>query len=98
MSNEPVGHPDLEQLAALDGGRLSSGQMTTVERHVAACDVCCRRLQTLPEDGFTALVRAFAGGAPTGLEAPGGATAGLEVPAALVGHPRYRVLEEVGQG
>jgi predicted Ser/Thr protein kinase len=104
MSQETSLHPDLEQLAAFDGGRLSAAQREEVERHIASCDVCCRRLETLPEDAFTALVRCFGGSTPTGRDTspsdqpPSGAAGGHAVPAALVGHCRYRVLAEVGQG
>ncbi len=89
MSKQPGEHPDLEELTAFDGGRLPPAVRAAIEGHVAGCDACCRRLETLPEDAFTALVRS-AGSGPS----PGPA----DVPSALVGHPRYRVLDEVGRG
>ena len=95
MSNDPTRHPDLEQLAAFDGGRLSPSRREAIERHVAGCESCCRRLETMPEDAFTATVRAFAGCAGS-LESPGPGRP--ELPAGLVGHPRYRVLGEIGRG
>src|SRR5262249_34897872 len=58
-----------------------------IERHVAACESCWRRLETLPDDAFVTLVRAFS--RPD--ESP-------DLPPALAGHPRYRVLGPLGRG
>jgi hypothetical protein len=87
-------HPDLEELTAFDGGRLQPEQMAAVERHVADCADCCRRLETLPEDAFAVLLRSFASGqTPVDHD-----TLLPSLPAGLVGHPRYRVVEVLGRG
>jgi hypothetical protein len=83
---ERENHPTAEQLADFDTGRLAPEERQAVERHVALCPACCRTLEAVPEDGLVALLRASA------------TETAAEVPAALVGHPRYRVLGVIGAG
>jgi hypothetical protein len=90
--SEPDFHPSPDELAAFDTGQLTAPRSEAVARHVAACTTCCRTLEGLPEDPYVALVRAYA-------TATGGDTgAPVDVPAALLGHPRYRVLGVLGSG
>jgi hypothetical protein len=87
-------HPNLDQLAAFDTGLLPPAEREAVERHLARCADCGRRVDGLPEDPFVALVRASASSAPTvSPVVPEG-----DVPAELLAHPRYRLLERVGSG
>jgi hypothetical protein len=108
MNREANPHPSLEQLAAFDSGGLPLDARAVVERHITGCAACCRALEALPEDALVALVRAYAGAphepprdtpAARGLaETPSGGGGGWDIPAALVGHPRYRVLGVLGSG
>jgi hypothetical protein len=93
-------HPSADELAAFDAGCLPADRSAAVETHVAGCASCCRRLEELPEGAFAALVRAYAGKGDAGRTRPlpGGEGPGAEVPGPLVGHPRYRVLGELGRG
>jgi serine/threonine protein kinase len=105
MNNIQTTHPTLDRLAAFDQGQLSPDEWTEIERHVAGCDTCCRRLEEVPEDGFIHLLRSSVCDVSRRLDTRdqlGGST-GLsgskaEVPAELIGHPRYRVLEFLGAG
>ena len=47
-----ITHPSTEKLAAFSDGSLSEQDAKEVEHHVATCEECCRRLQSLaPNDG-----------------------------------------------
>ena len=69
--NEPnAWHPMLADLAAFDAGQLSPAEREAVERHLADCPDCGRRVDDLPEDPFVALVRASAGSQPASTSHP----------------------------
>jgi tRNA A-37 threonylcarbamoyl transferase component Bud32 len=104
-------HPSLEQLTAFDLGRLRPTEWEVVERHLSQCAVCWRKLETVPDDSLAALLRSAAGaplpaaGAGPAVEQPDQpplqtptCPSAADVPAALVGHPRYRVLGVLGAG
>jgi hypothetical protein len=99
QAQEP--HPTLAQLEAFDAGALPPGERGSVEIHLEGCPACCRSLDTLPEGALAALLRAFAGAGECPGPAPpaaGDEPAQPDIPAALVGHPRYRVLGVLGAG
>ena len=104
-------HPSLEELTAFDRGHLRPAEREAVERHVAACDSCCNRLEALGDDELIALLRSSAGlSSPVAL----GDTQDLlpkahdtpsqedsvttAVPPELADHPRYRILALLGAG
>jgi hypothetical protein len=94
MNSSTSPHPSSEELAAFDCGGLSAAARVAVEKHIARCKSCCHALEGLPEDTLVALLRAYA---------TVSATIPVEnvqwnIPAALVGHPRYRVLGVLGRG
>ncbi len=93
-------HPDDSQLAAFLDGRLSGADQRSVEQHVETCDVCCEAMSRLPEDTLSAQLRDVEtdGGATTGSVSSDPETAPGLVPAALIDHPRYRILEPLGKG
>jgi serine/threonine protein kinase len=109
MSFSSTTHPSLDQLAAFDQGLLPAEESARVEAHVAACDVCCRQLDLLPDTSLVARIRAAAGqpeARPTAAAATGSSDRGvapessarLAVPIELQDHPRYRILEVLGAG
>jgi hypothetical protein len=113
MNSVLSGHPKLEQLAAFRQGSLDEEELAELENHLAGCAVCCRSLQTLPDDSFLLLVRksfdvpplpVVAGENPDpletriGFQAEAVARRGFEVPADLVDHPRYEIVELLGSG
>ncbi len=97
MSDTP-NHPSAAQLTAFDTGQLPEAERAAIERHVDGCPECCRCLDSLPEDPLGALVRAFGSRADEQQKREAGKAESSEVPQALIGHPRYRVLEFLGAG
>lgn len=102
----PDVHPNIDQLAAFDQGRLAEADWSAVEQHLAACTSCCTVLETTPGDSLVTLVQAAlrAGSEKLTQEyrnsetAEASRPAPAEVPAELAGHPRYRVLRCLGAG
>jgi len=90
-------HPPEEQLLAFAQGRLAGPESSAVESHLLSCDSCCERLSGQPENTLLALAREVA---TVGFLAPPipAAIDSTEVPAALVDHPRYRVVDQIGVG
>jgi serine/threonine-protein kinase len=95
--------PKSETLAAFARGELVAPELDAVAGHVGGCGACGRALRSIPDDSLAGLARAAAVAPPT-VHSPGTPAALLphataaNVPAALVGHPRYRVIEELGAG
>src|SRR5271154_2536651 len=103
--------PAPEKLAAFRLGKLGEAGSGEIERHVADCDSCCRSLKTLPDDSFVSLVRQATDttmandstpgadkGAPTSDQTETLTCQVVEVPPDLRDHPRYEILEKLGQG
>src|SRR5436190_4781213 len=96
--------PKPETLTAFARGELGAGELAGVAEHVGACEACCRALKLIPEDTLAGLARAAAASPATVHSAvtpsPLGPSAiGQEkVPAGFVGHPRYRIVGELGAG
>jgi hypothetical protein len=108
MVDNNLVHPGSEQLSAFGLGQLDSAEAAEVERHVKACTVCCQTLWSLPDDRLVSLLRqAFseppdAMPSPPALEAtsvlPSATPRGPQLPPELAEHPRYRIVEVLGQG
>jgi len=108
MLNDNLVHPGAEQLSAFGLGQLDPVKAAEVERHVKSCTVCCQTLWSLPDDRLVSLLRqAFS--QPPDITTPPpalGATSvlpsatpqGPQLPPELAEHPRYRIVEVLGQG
>jgi hypothetical protein len=97
MKEADTSHPSLADLEAFDAGHLSATEREAIERHLTVCPECGRVLDALPEDPFVALVRVSAKphiASPSDTPEPAFST----IPDALSNHPRYRILEALGQG
>jgi serine/threonine-protein kinase len=96
--------PKPDALAAFARGKLTGPDLAAVAGHVGVCAACCRALELVPDDSLAGLARAAAvapvtvqsTGTPSSL-IPNPNTA-ANIPPALVGHPRYRVIGELGAG
>ncbi|WP_254513071.1 protein kinase domain-containing protein [Anatilimnocola floriformis] len=93
-------HPTAAALLAYGQGRLSPGEMSAIETHLAGCDSCCELLAATPDD--TLMIRAREA-ATSGFRAhqktvPSQPASPREIPQALKDHPRYRVLGLIGAG
>ena len=91
MPNAFDQHPTLEQLAEFDSGELAAPLWKAVEDHVATCESCCRRLESLPADILTCRMRTARFDGDTFPEA-------TALPEELLDHPRYRILDLLGIG
>src|SRR2546423_15214884 len=102
MEDATGAHPTLEQLAAFDRGQLPPEERAAVERHVAGCDACCARLESVPDDALVGLLREATGSRPRPaterareIQGPvptpprGSAPGPTEVPPETANHPRY---------
>jgi serine/threonine protein kinase len=101
MVDNNLVHPGAERLSAFGLGQLDSAEAAEVERHVKACTVCCQTLWSLPDDRLVSLLRQAFSKLPV-LEAtsvlPSATPQGPELPPELAEHPRYRIVEVLGQG
>ena len=97
------GHPTVEQLRAFGLGQLRPSEALDVERHVEHCESCCLTLADVPDDAVLAKIKqcdtvnyqsqAEADAVPLESE-----TARGNIPAALLDHPRYRIINLLGWG
>src|SRR5437868_4536080 len=102
-------HPTPQQLEAFDHGTLPTSEWDAVEGHVAGCACCARRLESVPDDPLTALLKTSASPPLSRTETSdpdvqgAGSTSpdtdiGESLPPELREHPRYRVLGFLGAG
>ena len=107
MADNPLHHPDKDELVAFGLGKLQPDQATKIETHLEECKTCCYTLLDLKDDTFVELVRKSpAPKQPTDKEntaemmlAESGVSRGpTDLPAQLEDHPRYRIIELIGKG
>jgi WD40 repeat protein/tRNA A-37 threonylcarbamoyl transferase component Bud32 len=93
-------HPSADELLAFGQGRLAPETAVVVEQHVAECDSCCRLLEDAAADSFMGRLRHAQVALPgtTADALAGTLTDATAVPPELADHPRYRVLQLLGQG
>ena len=95
-------HPDRLQLTAFLDGRLSEEERIVIERHVESCDDCCVAMSEMPQDTLSGRLLDVdtdpddSSVAAESLAPPSEDVS--RVPAALVDHPRYRILGPLGKG
>jgi tRNA A-37 threonylcarbamoyl transferase component Bud32 len=91
-------HPEPERLKAFGLGQLPAAQAAPIQQHISACATCCQALATVADDKLVALLRP----SPETAWWPGAAQSqpakGFVAPPELANHPRYRLLEILGQG
>lgn len=93
-------HPSEIELKAYGHGRLTGEPADRLEAHLAECEECCRALEEAPADSFVGRLREAKPGS-RGTTADAGAGTLVEaptIPAELTDHPRYRIVELIGQG
>lgn len=88
-------HPTLKQLRDFAQGFLEEQEFALVEEHLAHCHECCEHLTDQPAGTLLTLARDVVTLARS--EAPGD-TAWDGIPADLRHHPRYRIMEKIGEG
>jgi serine/threonine protein kinase len=85
-----------DKLEAYGGGRLPFEEVAALEAHLAECAHCRTELEALSTDSLVNLLRATQ--PHLGSRVPGEDWGPPPVPSALVEHPRYRLIECLGQG
>lgn len=107
MADNPLLHPDKDELVAFGLGKLQPDQATKIETHLGECKTCCDTLLDLEDDTFVELVRKSpapkqptddAITAETMLVESGVSRGPTDLPAQLEDHPRYRIIELIGKG
>ena len=107
MSTASTRHPDPDAVRAYAVGRLAEGERAAIEGHLATCNECGQLLESAPADPFVRLVAEAAPTSPVGTPLtriedptapPSPAPSRPPVSAVLDGHPRYRVLSQLGAG
>jgi hypothetical protein len=107
---DAVAHPTLRELAAFGLGTLPPAAAAAVAAHLEGCPACRQAVANRPPDspgrqadtaspGGTALPEAPARprGTPHRPGPPSPAGPALTLPPELAGHPRFRVLRELGR-
>lgn len=100
MANLVAEHPTPAQLRSFGEGKLKLADFAVIEEHLSSCESCCRALESVPADSFVGRLKHAEQGA-FATTADGSAVTLHEVtgiPTELTNHPRYRVLQLVGQG
>ena len=57
MADNPLLHPDKDELVAFGLGKLEPDEATKIETHLGECEACCDTLLDLKDDTFVELVR-----------------------------------------
>ncbi|APZ93390.1 serine/threonine protein kinase [Fuerstiella marisgermanici] len=57
MTDNPLLHPEKNELVAFGLGKLESDEATRIETHLGECKACCETLLDLKDDTFVELVR-----------------------------------------
>jgi len=104
MNETSEAHPTPGELESFFHGTLAEADRQRVEDHVAHCDTCCDVLRTIPHDPLVERIHAATSSIDDGLTPIGSATPAFQeedagtIPTALLDHPRYRILRQLGQG
>jgi hypothetical protein len=97
-------HPSPKVLAAFAVGKLSDGDSAAVAAHLEVCPACRRTAGSVPGESFvdhgkaTQAAGNFAAPASSTVPAGGPAPVPAGLPPELAGHPRYRIVKELGRG
>lgn len=104
MSDSTASHPSKTELESFFHGTLDENERQGIEDHIARCDHCCDILRTIPHDLFVERIHAATSSVDDGQtpwinpHQPNDGNNADTVPAALLDHPRYRILRKLGQG
>lgn len=97
-------HPTKAELESFFHGTLAEPDRQRIEDHVGQCDTCCDVLRTIPHDPLVERIHAATSSIDDGITQISGQTPSFHeedagtVPSALLDHPRYRIIRQLGQG
>ncbi len=95
MMKLATNHPSVVQLQAFAQGFLDEKEFAWIESHLADCHACCERLSSLPDGSLLSLAREVV---TLGNAQASNTTRWNGIPADLRHHPRYRIMEKIGEG
>ncbi|PQO25244.1 hypothetical protein C5Y96_25410 [Blastopirellula marina] len=104
MNETNATHPTQAELESFFHGTLAEPDRQRIEDHIGQCDTCCDVLRTIPHDPLVERIHAATSSIDDGLTPVGSPTPSFQdedagtVPTALLDHPRYRIIRQLGQG
>lgn len=104
MSDINAKHPTKGELESFFHGTLAEPDRQRVEDHIGKCDQCCDVLRTIPHDPLVERIHAATSSIDDGVSTVSSPTPIFQeedagtIPAALLDHPRYRIIRQLGQG
>lgn len=104
MSETNATHPTQAELESFFHGTLAECDRQRVEDHVGQCETCCDVLRTIPHDPLVERIHAATSSIDDGLTPVDVRTPAFQeedagtIPSALLDHPRYRIIRQLGQG
>ncbi|MBA2115546.1 serine/threonine protein kinase [Bremerella alba] len=104
MNETSVMHPTPDELESFFHGTLAESDRQRIEDHIGQCDTCCDVLRTIPHDPLVERIHAATSSIDDGLTPVGSPTPVFQeedagtIPTALLDHPRYRIIRQLGQG
>ncbi|MHC2070432.1 serine/threonine protein kinase [Bremerella sp. T1] len=104
MSETRITHPTREELASFFHGTMEESLRQKVEDHVAKCNACCDVLRSLPHDPLVERIHAATSSVDDGVTSISNRTPLFDeedagtIPSALLDHPRYRIIRQLGRG
>jgi serine/threonine protein kinase len=90
-ANQP--HPDVAALIAFHFGRLGADERKAIERHLALCKECSGRLAASVNSTDNSWTKQS-----SKTESPASGEEQTGIPPPLEDHPRYKILERIGEG
>ena len=93
MSADTELHPTADALRQYGLGLVRDPERSRIEEHISKCSTCCDVLQNVDADTLVELAR-DAQATPAPLDT----VVHPDLPAELVDHPRYRILQALGEG
>lgn len=104
MNETSTTHPTHGELESFFHGTLAEPDRQRIEDHIGQCDTCCDVLRTIPHDPLVERIHAATSSIDDGLTPVGSPTPVFQeedagtIPTALLDHPRYRIIRQLGQG
>jgi serine/threonine protein kinase/formylglycine-generating enzyme required for sulfatase activity len=108
MDSRGQWHPSDQELRKFSNGRLDDGRSESINNHLLECPACQRRVSEMSSDSFLGRLRKINGrpqvsdpaqgeSGASGTASRQGAPAGTLAPA-LLDHPDYEIVRELGRG
>jgi len=97
-------HPNRSELELFFHGKLPPDRQIEIENHIENCAACCETLRELPHDGLVDRIHAAISSvaddsmAAETLAPESSTDIDHAIPEALLNHPRYQIIGQIGRG